>query len=87
MAEPGVRYPRCLDGLRACPPEDCGGPPGYANLLEILRDPKHEDYGEYAAWTAGQAPRNRPFDPERFDVAAVLFDDPYDRLRMAIGNG
>src|SRR5699024_8051647 len=35
-AESGVRYPRCIDGARACPPEDCGGFPGYFHLLEIL---------------------------------------------------
>jgi len=34
----------CLDGARACPPEDCGGIWGYANLLKILRNPKHPEH-------------------------------------------
>lgn len=37
--ELGWRYPVCLAGARACPPDDCGGPPGYAQLVEALRDP------------------------------------------------
>lgn len=32
--DPKIRYPRCVGGARACPPEDCGGPAGYAALLE-----------------------------------------------------
>src|SRR5690606_1202154 len=56
LAEPGASYPRCLDGERACPPEDCGGPHGYADLLEIIHDPVHEEYDEYVTWLAGQAP-------------------------------
>ncbi|MEC5317840.1 plasmid pRiA4b ORF-3 family protein [Brenneria populi subsp. brevivirga] len=40
----------CLDGERACPPEDCGGVPGYENLLGILQDPTHEDYEETLEW-------------------------------------
>jgi hypothetical protein len=28
-AENGRRYPRCVGGQGACPPEDCGGPEGY----------------------------------------------------------
>ena len=38
-AEPGTHYPRCLTGKRACPPEDCGGPWGYQNLIEVLANP------------------------------------------------
>lgn len=40
----------CLDGERACPPEDCGGAPGYEYLLGILQDPTHEDYEETLEW-------------------------------------
>ncbi len=64
-AEKGRRYPLCLAGKRACPPEDCGGPPGYERLLEVLRDPKHEEYEEMREWIGG------PFDPEVFDPKEV----------------
>lgn len=55
----------CTGGARACPPEDCGGPPGYENMLAILRDPKHEEYAEMRTWVG------RKYDPEKFDLAAV----------------
>jgi hypothetical protein len=60
--EPGVQYPRCMAGKRACPPEDCGGVGGYERLLEIIADPKHEEYAEMMNWLGGS------FDPESFDV-------------------
>jgi len=60
--EPGKKYPLCLAGARACPPEDCGGDGGYAELLEILKDPKHERYAEMTEWL------ERPFDPEAFNL-------------------
>lgn len=63
--EPGVRYPRCTAGKRACPPDDCGGPWGYANLLEVLRDPKHEEHEEMHEWIGGD------LDSEAFDLAAA----------------
>jgi hypothetical protein len=64
-AEPGARYPRCIGGERACPPEDCGGIWGYEDLLAILRDPEHEEYEERLEWLGGE------FDAEAFDVAEV----------------
>lgn len=85
LADPDVEYPICVAGQNACPPEDCGGPPGYANMLEILRDPEHEEYEEYVTWLGGQAPGNKPFDPERFTAADVPFDDPYERFLIAFG--
>ncbi len=65
-AEPGKHYPQCIGGERACPPEDCGGPSGYERLLDILRDPKHEEYADMLDWIGDEA-----FDPEAFDSAAV----------------
>ncbi len=65
LADPTVHYPRCLAGERACPPEDCGGPPGYEDLLAALRDPSHPEHEEIREW-AGPS-----FDPEAFDLAAV----------------
>lgn len=64
-ADPAVHYPRCLAGERACPPEDCGGPPGYGALRAALQDPAHPDHEELREW-AGPS-----FDPEAFDPAKV----------------
>jgi hypothetical protein len=63
--EAGTHYPVCLAGKRACPPEDCGGIWGYANLLDAIRDPKHEEHDELLEWIGGS------FDPEAFDLDAV----------------
>ena len=64
-AEAGVRYPRCIDGKRACPPEDCGGPWGYPGLLEALANPRHPEHAEMLEWVGGE------FDPEHFDPEEV----------------
>ena len=42
-AVPEETYPSCVAGKGACPPEDCGGAWGYAELKEILADPLHEE--------------------------------------------
>lgn len=73
----GQKYPLCVDGARACPPEDCGGVPGYENLLAVLQDPTHEEYESTLEWLGGR------FDPERFDPKRVKFDDPARRYRLA----
>ncbi len=57
-----MRYPVCLTGERACPPEDCGGPYGYSDLLEIIADPGHEEYQDMMTWLGGH------FDPDSFDI-------------------
>jgi hypothetical protein len=72
-------YPVCLAGERACPPEDCGGPYGYKNLLEILSDPTHESYEMMADWIG------KEIDPERFNSGQVKFTDPKERWKYAFG--
>ncbi|MGB9834924.1 MAG: plasmid pRiA4b ORF-3 family protein [bacterium] len=71
----GVNYPICIDGKRACPPEDVGGVGGYAEFLEIIKNPKHERFEEMREWINGE------FDPEYFDPEEVKFDDPKKRLK------
>ena len=60
-----VKYPRCVEGARACPPEDVGGVSGYADFLEAMADPKHPEHREMKEWIGGK------FDPEKFDLKAV----------------
>ena len=50
LKEKDASYPRCIDGARACPPEDCGSIPGYYNLLEILSNPQHPEYEDHVEW-------------------------------------
>ncbi len=56
---------RCMDGARACPPEDCGGVDGYERMLEIVFDPTHEEFEEMRQWAGPD------FQPERFDIREV----------------
>jgi prevent-host-death family protein len=63
--DPQVSYPICLKGKRACPPEDCGGPWGYAELLEVLADPSHPEYEDRCEWLIAE------FDAEWFDLESV----------------
>lgn len=57
--------PSCTAGARACPPEDCGGVWGYANLLNIISDSSHSEHEEMLEWLGDQ------FEPERFDIAEI----------------
>jgi hypothetical protein len=63
--EEGAKYPTCVDGARACPPEDCGGPWGYEDFVAAMADPRHERHAELQEWLG------EPFDPEAFDPAAA----------------
>lgn len=56
---PGGAAPGCIDGHGACPPEDCGGPGGYAELLDVLADTAHPEHQRLRSWVGN---RLRPFD-------------------------
>ena len=63
--EQGVKYPICVAGQRACPPEDCGGPSGYSDFVEAISNPDHRRHEEVLEWVGGE------FDPESFDLESV----------------
>lgn len=71
-----VAYPRCIDGKRACPPEDVGGVPGYMEFLAAIHDPRHPERAEWLDWVGVS------FDPEAFDLQRVneLIQAFYSRL-------
>ena len=73
-AEPGARYPVCLTGKGRCPPEDCGGVWGYAELRETLADPTHDEHADMLEWLGLE--RAADFDPHTFDA---------DELNMVFG--
>ncbi|GAO27816.1 plasmid pRiA4b ORF-3 family protein [Geofilum rubicundum] len=60
-----TKYPVCLTGKMSCPPEDCGGVWGYSDMLEILKQPDHEEYESYIEWLGGE------FDPKSFNKEVV----------------
>jgi hypothetical protein len=61
----GLKHAVCVDGQNACPPEDCGGAGGYADLLEVLANPADEEHDHLVDWVGGT------FDSTLFDLAAV----------------
>lgn len=63
--DPKAKYPVCVEGEQACPPEDCGGPWGYADYVAAITDPNHEEHDEMLAWRG-------PFDPEAFDAKRAI---------------
>ena len=65
QAEPKAKYPLCLEGARACPPEDCGGIWGYPDFVEASQNPDHERHEELLEWVGGS------FDPEAFEPATA----------------
>ena len=77
-ATPDCKYPICIAGERACPPEDCGGIGGYENFLGIINDPQHEEHESMLEWVGGS------FDPEKFNPQKVHFDNPKKRLKAVL---
>ncbi|MGB9812177.1 MAG: plasmid pRiA4b ORF-3 family protein [Thermovenabulum sp.] len=61
----GIRYPLCIAGKRNCPPEDVGGPWGYQNFLEAIKNPRHPEHKLMLQWIGGS------FDPEEFNIDKI----------------
>ncbi len=78
-AEAGACYPACVAGCSRCPPEDCGGTWGYAELREALADPSHDRHDELLDWLGIDSAAD--FDPAAFDV------DEANELLAAVAAG
>lgn len=63
--EKGAVYPRCIEGKRACPPEDVGGVWGYEDFQKVIADPQDPEYEQMMEWLGVK------FDPERFNLDHV----------------
>lgn len=59
------KYPVCIKGKLACPPEDVGGIGGYYYFIEAILDPKHKEHASYKEWIGDD------FDPEEFDLEEI----------------
>jgi hypothetical protein len=66
--DPASKTAACIEGARARPPEDVGGPSGYQEFLEALLDRNHEEHARMARWCGGH------FDPEWFDLELINKD-------------
>ena len=77
--ETRVRYPRCVAGENARPPDDCGGVWGYGDLQKIIQNPRHPEHVEMMEWLGIDDPKD--FDPSRFDLSEVGFSNPRRRLK------
>ncbi len=75
------KYPVCIDGRRACPPEDVGGTHGYAEFLSAISNPKHEDHEQMVEWIGHE------FCPDEFKPSNVVFDNPKKRFEEAFEYG
>jgi len=82
LAEKGAKYPKCIGGERACPPEDCGGSHGYDRLIEILQDKNHEEHDAITSWLKGHEKNYYPYDPDLFRPEDVHFSDPKERFDL-----
>jgi hypothetical protein len=67
--QPNAVYPRCVAGRNACPPEDCGGSWGYADLVSTLAGSRNARRRELIEWLGGS------FDPKHFTL-----DEANERL-------
>lgn len=63
--DPKVKYPYCVKGKRACPPEDVGGVWGFEVFLEAMKDPQHEEHESYVEWWG------EIYDPEALDLDEI----------------
>ena len=73
------KYPLCVAGKNACPPEDCGSTGGYERLLAVLRDPKNIDHEDMMDWMG--LDEGETYDSTAFSAEEVRFADSKKELK------
>lgn len=66
QGDPNIDYPRYLDGAGAGPPEDCGGVPGFYDLLEARADPDHPEHAQAVEWLDD-------YDPDEVEILPIKY--------------
>ncbi|WP_166694018.1 plasmid pRiA4b ORF-3 family protein [Fibrivirga algicola] len=64
-AQAATQYPVCTAGERNCPPEDCGGVPGFENLLAVLHNKTHPARDQWLNWLGGA------YNPDSFNLTTI----------------
>ena len=71
--------PVCTEALGICPPEDCGGPWGFAQLAEAINEPRHPEYINYREWLGVKGKKKIDFEnvdlDEINDNLDILWND------------
>jgi hypothetical protein len=67
-AEPGALYPQFLGGERRCPPEDCGGFPGYCDFLDNIASKQSKKRKAALNWYG------RPYVPGDIDEQQIIIN-------------
>lgn len=76
----------CIKGKRACPPEDCGGPWGYENLLEQLKNPGNEEYDELVEWLEEDFDSEQCVLPDINELLQDAFEDVIFNAKPGLEN-
>jgi hypothetical protein len=77
--EPDIDYPVLVEGARHCPPEDCGGPPGFQAFLEAITNPTHPEHEDALDWYGD------PYDPE--DIEREVIEAQLSRIARSRRGG
>jgi len=83
-AEKLKKYPLCLAGKNACPPEDCGSVGGYYELLSVINNTDSKRGEELRDWLGLED--GEKYDPTTFDFKEVTFCDPKEELQEYLEN-
>ena len=72
--DPRMQYPACIGGENACPPEDCGGPPGFDNFKTVIAGKDSPEKNDLLAWVGGYY-NPSTFDPNFVNKRLLWADD------------